>query len=69
MTATETKLLTYKEVAEMLGVTERHVRHLVTQRRIPHVKWGRLIRFNPQQINTWVKDATIDARHEPRRFW
>ncbi len=32
------------------GVAERHVRRLVAERRIPFVKWGHLLRFDPGEI-------------------
>ena len=65
----QAQLLNYQEVAELLGVTERHIRHLVSQRRIPFVRWGRVIRFDPQQINSWVKLASVEPRDEPSQYW
>ncbi len=51
------RLLAIGEVAEHLGVTDRHVRRLVAERRIPFVKWGHLLRFNPDEIATWLDRA------------
>lgn len=51
------RLLAIGEVAEHLGVTERHVRRLVAERRIPFVKWGHLLRFDPDEIATWLDRA------------
>ena len=48
------RLLTIEEVADHLGVTVRHVRRLVSERRIPFLKWGHLLRFDPTQIATWL---------------
>jgi len=42
------------DVAELLGVEVRHVRRLVQERRIPYVKWGHLLRFDPVEIARWV---------------
>jgi len=50
-------LLSIGEVAEYLGVTERHVRRLVAERRIPFVKWGHLLRFDPEEIAAWIDTA------------
>jgi excisionase family DNA binding protein len=47
------KLLTLKQVADQLSVNERHVRRLVAERRIPYVKWGHLLRFDPDEIAEW----------------
>ncbi len=56
------RLLTIAEVAETLGVDIRHVRRLVHERRIPYIKWGHLLRFDPAEITDW-----IDAyRRRPR---
>ena len=49
-------LLTVEEVAEHLGVNVRHVRRLVQERRLPYVKWGRLLRFDPVDIATFVDE-------------
>jgi len=53
-------LLTIAEVADRLGVQVRHVRRLVAERRIPYIKWGRLIRFDPDDIERW-----LDGRRRP----
>lgn len=37
-------------VATRLGVQVRHVRRLVAERRIPFIKWGHLLRFDPAEI-------------------
>ncbi|MDQ4134193.1 MAG: helix-turn-helix domain-containing protein [Actinomycetota bacterium] len=44
-------------VANRLGVTVRHVRGLVADRRIPIVKWGHLLRFDPIEIESWIDSA------------
>ena len=55
-------LMTLPQVAERLGVNERHVRRLVAERRIPFVKWGHLLRFDPVELEAW-----IDASRRPSR--
>ena len=47
-------LLTVSALAALLGVKERHVRRLVSERRVPIVKWGHLVRFDPEEIATWL---------------
>jgi len=44
------QLFTMDELAVQLGVTRRHVRRLVTERRIPFLRVGRFIRFDPVEI-------------------
>lgn len=55
------KLLTLKQVAEQLNVNERHVRRLVFERRIPYLKWGHLLRFDPAEVEQWLERARIAA--------
>ena len=51
------RLLDIAGVASHLGVSVRHVRRLVNERRIPYVKWGHLLRFDPDEINEWLRLA------------
>jgi excisionase family DNA binding protein len=48
------ELLTIGELAEHLGVGERHIRRLIAERRVPYLKWGHLIRFDPDEIAAWL---------------
>ena len=50
-------LIDITAVAERLGVQVRHVRRLVYERRIPYIKWGHLIRFDPAEIDRWIDQA------------
>jgi excisionase family DNA binding protein len=54
-------LLTIAEVAEWLGVDVRHVRRLVQERRIPYIKWGHLLRFDPDEIEAWITRHHVGA--------
>ena len=56
------RLLDVVRLAERLGVTERHVRRLVAERRIPFLKWGRLLRFDPREIVAFLDDARVLPR-------
>lgn len=54
-------LITINDLAESLGVSVRHVRRLVFERRIPYVKWGRLLRFDIDDINAWLAGLRVPA--------
>lgn len=54
-------LMDLSAVAERLGVTERHVRRLVFERRIPFIKWGHLLRFDPDELEAWLAEARVPA--------
>ena len=47
-------LLDIAGVADYLGVTVRHIRRLVAERRIPYIKWGSHLHFDPAEIDSWV---------------
>ncbi len=49
------ELLDINELAQHLGVNVRHVRRLVAERRIPFIKWGHLLRFDPDEIVDWLE--------------
>lgn len=40
-------------VAKHLGVREGRIRRLVQERRIPFIKWGHPLRFDPDEIDAW----------------
>jgi excisionase family DNA binding protein len=50
-------LIDLAAVAQRLGVNHRHIRRLVAERRIPFIKWGRLLRFDPTEIEAWIDQA------------
>jgi excisionase family DNA binding protein len=54
-------LLNIDQVAERLGVSVRHMRRLVAERRIPFVKWGHLLRFNPEDVELWLEECAYPA--------
>ncbi len=48
------RLVDIAGVAEHLAVSERHARRLVAEQRIPDIKWGHLLRFDPNEITEWL---------------
>ncbi len=48
------RLIGISDVAEQLGVDVRHVRRLVHEKRIPYIKWGHLLRFDPTELAAWI---------------
>lgn len=53
-TGTARPLMDLPAVAERLGVNDRHIRRLVAERRIPYIKWGHLLRFDPDEVDAWL---------------
>ena len=57
------KLLTVKEVAEMLSLSKFAVYDMVATNSIPHIKIGqtnRSVRFDKQKIEIWLKKKSHD---------
>jgi excisionase family DNA binding protein len=55
-------LLDIAGVAERLAVSERFVRRLVFERRIPFLKIGHFVRFDPAEIERWIAEAQVPQR-------
>jgi excisionase family DNA binding protein len=46
-------------VAQRLGTSIRHVRRLVTEKKIPYLKIGHFIRFDERDIETWIDQQRV----------
>lgn len=53
-------LVAIEDLTENLGVSVRHIRRLVSERRIPFHKWGRLLRFDIEEVNIWLDGTRVD---------
>ena len=53
------ELMTMDQLADRLGVTHRHVRRLVDERRVPFLRVGRFIRFDPAEIADWLNRSRV----------
>jgi excisionase family DNA binding protein len=62
------RLLDVPGLAAHLGVKERHIRRLIAERRIPFIKWGHLVRFDPDDIASWL-DANRRRSLDGRPTW
>ncbi len=49
------RLIDIDGAADHLGVSVRHVRRLVAERRIPYIKWGSRLHFDPVEIDAWIE--------------
>ena len=45
------RLMTIQEVAELTGVSVTTLYKWVSQRKIPHIKMGRLVKFDPVKLD------------------
>ena len=59
-------LIDMAAVAGYLGTTVRHVRRMVAERRMPYVKVGHLIRFDPADVVGPFVEALLGMRRRAR---
>ena len=52
-------LMTIEEVATHTGLSVHTLYAMVSQRRIPYVKVGRLVRFDPGHLEDWLAHHTV----------
>lgn len=55
----QSQLLDSEALPRRLNVTSRFVRRLVAERRIPFLKVGRSVRFDPADVDTWLEQARV----------
>jgi excisionase family DNA binding protein len=56
----ELPLLDIDGIACHLGVSVRHVRRLVSERRIPFIKWGQRLHFDRAAVDAWVDQHRVE---------
>lgn len=62
----ERRLLTIQEVANYTGLSVHTLYAMVSQRRIPYVKVGRLTKFDLRLLDDWLKQHTVMPMPEKR---
>jgi len=62
----ENRLLSIPEVARFLGISQHTLYTMVSQRRIPSVKVGSRVLFDPVQLDQWIKQKTKMPMPEKR---
>jgi excisionase family DNA binding protein len=58
------RLLTLEQLTAALETSERHVRRLVAERRIPYLKVGGRLRFDADEIAGWLDAARRSCRRD-----
>ncbi len=64
------RLLTVKEVAELLGTSERFPRRLIAERRIAYVKVGSHVRIRASVLAAFIDSGTVEPvrRRRPSAY-
>ncbi len=57
--------LNVHEAADYLGMKERFVRRLVSERRITFFKVGRFVRLDPDVLDQFLADSVVPASEWP----
>ena len=55
------RLMTAGELAEYLSVPRGSIYNMVYERRIPHIKLGRRVRFRRDEIDRWLEERRVEA--------
>ena len=53
------RLLSLDETTEYLGLAQPTLYKMVSQRRIPFIKVGRLVKFDKTLLDAWLKQNTV----------
>jgi excisionase family DNA binding protein len=53
------RLMSVKEVAVLTGLSGHTIYTMVSQRRIPFIKVGRLVKFEQAMVDAWLKEHTV----------
>ena len=54
-------MLTVPEVADRLGTSERFVRRLIAERRIPYTKLGKHVRIADVDVDAFIAAGRVEA--------
>ena len=54
-------LFTRKQIADYIGVSERTISNMMRQRRIPVIKIGKSVRFDPSKVRKALDKYEIEA--------
>ena len=60
-------LIDVDELAKWLGVEVVFVRRLVAERRIPFLKIGKFVRFDPGEVSTWIDRQRVSPTNHSSR--
>ena len=58
------RLVDIDVLAEWLATSPRHIRRLVAERRVPFVKVGHFVRFDPDDITLWIEEQKVTINED-----
>ena len=60
-----TALLRAEEVAPLLALSKTAVYRLAAKGVLPSVRWGRVVRFDPEAIEHWIREHSAGNGAQP----
>ena len=60
-----TRALTTQDVANLLKVSKQKVNEMVAAGELPAMRFGRAVRFDPQVLSDWLKQAASTPTFKP----
>ena len=60
------RLISIQETSDYTGIPVSTLYKWVGQRKIPHVKMGRLVKFEPAKLDEWIKQQSVMPMPEKR---
>ena len=62
----QNRLLIIEQAAAYTGLSTHTIYKMVSQRRVPFVKLGGALRFDPVELDKWIKQNTVMPMPEKR---
>jgi excisionase family DNA binding protein len=60
-------LINYEKAALLLGISPQTLRRMVSQRRVPHLHVGRLVRFDVRDLVEFLNSRKVPVVTPPTR--
>ena len=60
------RLIGVQEAARYIGISFTTLYKGVSQRKIPYIKMGKLVKFDPIKLDEWIKQQTVMPMPERR---
>jgi len=57
--------MTYRELGQELSLSIRYLQKCVKQGALPHIRFGRAVRFDPNAISAWVNQHNNTSKTYP----
>jgi excisionase family DNA binding protein len=54
-------LLTARQTAKILNICDRKLWELTNSKQIPHVRFGKAIRYDPHDLQAWLDEKKKEA--------